>query len=265
MSTVPRPAWRTVRPGEAVNYRPARGDKEPHRPLDLRGDPCRNPSCDRKITSLWCFSGLCRTCEAAQRRWGDFNQKPVPMTELKPYLRAAKAARKRNPEADFGAVYEAWTALVERCQTEEVVAPPRETAHSRSATRASHERQARGLVVAIGANASPETLLDLAIAIHMVKALNPARYLTEECFRLSLVHAFRRAGKAGKATTRPDPYGRTHEYYRDFAAETRLVLADLILEAFGPVASRLAEIERERVTAKATRQARYAETVAALC
>ncbi len=161
---------------------------------------------------------------------------------------------------DFESVYGAWRELVEWCQTADPVPTSR-------------DMDARKLIVTIGMNASPETLLDLAIAAYILNALQPrsgaqpGRFVSEECFKLSLAHAFRRAGKAGQAPVKRQrqPGEKAKVYYKEISIPTRLKLADLIMEAFGPVASKLAEIERGRVTAKAERRIRYAETVAALC
>ncbi len=234
-------------------WRPAAGDHQPYR-TDNRGDPCRNPSCDRKITRLWAFDGLCSKCSAAQRRWGHVEQVSVQMVELKPYLRAARAARRRNPQADFGVVFAAWNDLVDWCGTGE--------------TTNANEREARELVVAIGQAATPDKLLDITAALYVLRELDPARFVNDTCFRLSVAHAVRRAGRAGKVAVKRKPSrvgGRVLLYYKDLPIQTRLHLADLTLTAFGAVAEKIAEIERGRATANAERRIRYAETVAALC
>ena len=219
----------------------------------FKGERCHNRSCREVITTDWNFDGLCRRCNARRMRWGHIDQTPVSRAELQPHLKSARAARKRNDKVDFESVYCAWRELVDWCRTTDPVPTSR-------------DMDARKLVVTIGMNASPETLLDLAIAAHILNALHPDRFVNEECFQLSLAHAFRRAGKAGQAPVKRQrqPGEKAKVYYKEISIPTRLKLADLIIEAFGPVASKLAEIERARVSDRATRQASYQETVAAL-
>jgi hypothetical protein len=218
-------------------YRPAqprRRDRFGHidDPLihhSFKGQRCHNPSCREVITTDWNFDGLCRRCNSRRIRWGHVDQTPVSRAELRPHLKSARAARKRNATVDFESVYGAWRELVEWCQTADPVPTSR-------------DMDARKLVVTIGTNASPETLLDIAIAVYILNALHPARFVNEGCFQLSLAHAFRRAGRAGQTPVKRQrqPGEKAKVYYREISIPTRLKLADLILEAFGPVASRLA-------------------------
>lgn len=220
---------------------------------ERRGQPCRNPSCNRTINIKGAWLGYCGRCAQAYRRHGHVTATVVRVAELAPYLKLVRNVRKRNPGIDWTALHFRWSTVVDYCRSEA----------NRSGVYIAYERKTAQIIVQIADAVEPDRLIDLTAAMYMLQEFHPSRFRTDDVFDFALGHVLRREAGAGRRfKSRMD--GTTKMHYREMGRRARRRLGELIRKGLGVIGVHIARLELQRLTANADQEGRFKQTIAAI-
>ena len=220
---------------------------------ERRGQPCRNPNCNRTIKMRGAWLGYCARCSNAYRRHGHVSATGVRVAELTPYLKLVREVRKRNPGIDWSVLHARWRVVVDYCRHEA----------TRSGVYIAPERKAAQLVTQIADAVDADRLIDLTAAVYMLQEFQPSRFKTDDCFDFALAHVLRREAGAGRRFTNKFD-GMMKSHYREMGRSTRRRVGELIRKGLGLVGLHIARLERKRLTVRADQEATFKATVAAI-
>lgn len=220
---------------------------------ERRGQPCRNPTCNRTINMKGAWLGYCSRCSQAHRRHGHVSATGVRVAELAPYLKLVRNVRKRNPGIDWAALHSRWRTVVDYCRSEA----------NRSGVYIAHERKAAQIIVQIGDAVEPDRLIDLTAAMYMLQEFQPSRFRTDDVFDFALGHVLRREAGAGRRF-KSQMDGSTKTHYREMGRQARRRLGELIRKGLAVIGIHIARLELQRLTAKEAQEGRFKQTVAAI-
>jgi len=188
------------------------------------------------------LSYFCRAHKARKARHGDALQQGISINRLRPYLRLVSQARQRNPEARIWALLSAgWVSLVTQADALQAAAEDGQPFHR-------YRLIAAQQLIAINKVASPEKVIDHGLAMTWLWQEEPRAFASDDAFRAQMARRIRLlAPRLSRGTYWNDKLKRVSSVVQELPPKVALPLGQQLIELFGPVGIKLAELERIRL------------------
>ncbi len=196
---------------------------------------CAAGNCAKTTTGC---SKYCERHKRALRRHGHSGQAANTVAELKPYRDRVEARRKKNPHSPaWGILRDRWATVVRGA--EEVVA---QYSQGRAAIRG--EVLAAGHIQRLAGEATPEAVIDAALAMFLMREARPHRFKSDKAFNFELVRRARALAQSNAGSYFDQPSGMVKRVYRDILPVTMERLAVYLTIAFGAAGLQLAALDQ---------------------
>ena len=198
---------------------------------------CQVPGCSVPAASG--FSTYCPAHRANFRRHGEAVQKAVTKTHVKPYLTLAQTRIAKNAHSPAWTTLDArWRALVDHGQ--------RIVAHYESGLPCSRfERVAAYEIVKLGQNVNARAVVEMTMAMVMMRELDPGCFRSDRAFWLQLSRRVRGLTDLNYGERYVHASGRVKRCYRELSPRAAIILGKWLAETLGIGGLHLARLEKE--------------------
>jgi hypothetical protein len=159
-------------------------------------------------------------------------------------MRRVAERREKNPESPLWQQLAArWAALEGHARA--VLAKFEDgQASNRHEVKAAHE------LLRLSEGAPVEDIIDCALAMYLMEAMEPRRFRSDRAFWAQLVRRVRGVADVSAGRRWDHQAGKVRRVYRELAPQASAVLRVWIVEAFGMAGLRLAELEERDLEAQ---------------
>ena len=197
---------------------------------------CRAPGCGTPAASG--FSPYCSAHRANLRRHGATDQKAITKTHVKPYLTLVKTRISKNPHSPAWTNLEArWRALVDAA--EGIVAE-----YERGRPQPRPQRIAAYEVMKLGNTAEPRAVVEMAMAMVLMRELNPRLFRSDRAFWVQLCRRVRGLTDLNFGERYVHATGKVKRCYRDLSPQAGIILGRWLAETLGVGGLHLARLEQ---------------------
>jgi hypothetical protein len=204
------------------------------------------------------YSNFCSSHRKTLTRHGHPQQSPVTVHELRPYLRMVSARRTRNGSNA------AWAILVQRWSTLVQHAEQRLGAFAAGRADVRHGVQAAEQVRNLAGTVAADLIIDTALAMFLIRQLDPRRFRSDRAFDHQLVRRVRGLAPTSMGSYWDHRTRKTKRVYRDMPPRVVLALAEQLKGAFGVAGIQLADLEHQQVNREAAERQRLADAIGAM-
>jgi hypothetical protein len=209
---------------------------------------CHVAGCSRSTTR---FGRYCITHKSRWRRHGGVDQKAVTKLELAPYERIALGWFQRNAESAAWAQAESnWLRVVDHAK-DELSSPG-------AGLRWEH-RAAKEILTLVSA-VPPRAVMTTVIAMFMLQADQPRRFVSDAAFRVQLTRRVRGLAEVN-AGEWMDENGRRKLAYKELPPKAAISFAEWTIAGLGGVAVYIANAERRKREEKEAQQRALSEAL----
>lgn len=203
---------------------------------------CRSPGCMNETATL--YGVFCRAHRARFRRHGSADQQAVTKADLTPYMKIVAARREKNAGSPL------WSQLSGRWATVLDHARGITEAYHAGRPSSAHEVKAAHEVAKVAAEGLSQEAIDTALAMFVMRGLEPRRFRSDKAFTTQLVRRVRSIGDMNVGSTWDHQAGKERRVYRDTAPRVAEIMGGWIAEALGAAGLRLAELEEQDLNAR---------------
>lgn len=217
--------------------------------------PCAVGGCSAPAKG---FSPLCSAHRNNRDRHGHPQQTSVTTHDLRPYLRMVEARRARNPgNAAWSMLEQRWSAAVSAAA--DMLA---RWESGRACVR--WQVDAADQLCKLHGTVAPTAIINTALAIFIMRAAEPRRFMSEQGFRHQLVRVVRRLAPMSVGSYWNHKTQKVHKVYKDPAPRKVSFLADYLIAAFGLAGAQMAELELNTEDRAAVARQRLVDAIGAL-
>jgi len=183
------------------------------------------------------FSRLCSKHKARKRRHGEPDQRTITKGDLAPHLEGLLSRIERNPSLNVWTICDQrWKWIVEHAKAE-----------LSGKIHVRHERQAAKEVLRLASAVPARSIAVTSIAMYLLQYAQPHLFRSERAFRAQLVRRVRSLHVGSFQTSTGASDGRNRRVMRELPPMATGVLANWLVELFGPAGVKIARlIQQER-------------------
>lgn len=198
---------------------------------------CQVPGCG--LSAATRFATHCRSHRANLRRHGEVDQQAITKTHIKPYLKLTQSRIAKNAHSPAWTTLDArWRALVDHAQ--------RVIAKYESGQPCSRfEKLAAYEIAKLGENVDTRTVVEMTIAMVMLRELEPRCFRSDRAFWLQLSRRVRGLTDLNFGERYVHATGKVKRCYRELSPRAGIILGKWLAEALGIGGLHLARIEKE--------------------